>query len=184
MTPPTPRAPNQPGNLAPTLNPIANQTVTVGTLVSFDMTAFDNDVPPQMLTFSMTGAPGGAMLTPGGHFTWTPGLGQSPSTNRITARVTDNGVPAVTASQQFTIFVVGGPHVTISPPVGNQVTLSFATIAGKHYRIESTEELQGIPANTVWTTLEDNVLATGPSLSVMDTLVVPGQRFYRVVQLD
>ena len=48
------------------------------TLLSFTATASDHDVPVQTLTFSLSGAPVGASITPAGAFTWTPTEAQDP----------------------------------------------------------------------------------------------------------
>ncbi len=94
-------------NLRPALVQPASQTVTAGQTLSFTLQATDDDEPPQTLTFSLgAGAPAGAVVNPtSGLFTWTPTAGQAPSTNQITAMVTDNGSPALTDSKVFTVVV-------------------------------------------------------------------------------
>ena len=59
-------------NVAPVLDPVGNMPVDEETLLSFTATASDHDVPVQTLTFSLSGAPVGASITPAGAFTWTP----------------------------------------------------------------------------------------------------------------
>ena len=93
------------GNQAPVLNPIGNQTVTVGQLLTFNATATDSDVPAQQLTFSLQGTPpSGANITAGGVFTWTPAAGQV-GAHRVTVRVTDNGAPTLFDEETITITV-------------------------------------------------------------------------------
>jgi PKD repeat protein len=78
-------------NQPPVLGAIGNRTVNEGSLLSFTATATDADIPPQVLTFSLeAGAPGGAAITSGGAFTWTPTEAQGPSIHSITCRVTDD----------------------------------------------------------------------------------------------
>ena len=61
-------------NTPPTLDPIGNQTVTEGQLLSFTATASDTDIPANTLTFSLSGEPVGASIDPStGVFSWTPG---------------------------------------------------------------------------------------------------------------
>ena len=60
-------------NLAPELDPIENQEVEVGTLLTFTVTASDPDLPVQTLIFYLDGAPVGASINAAtGVFTWIP----------------------------------------------------------------------------------------------------------------
>ena len=181
MSPPTPRAPNGAGNSAPVLDPIADVSVPAGQPIAFVVTAHDAESPPQTLSFSLSGStPAGASIDGNsGLFQWTPP--STPSTNLLTVRVTDNGMPNLSALDSFTIYVLAGPQAHISSPAANgDLTLTFSTLAGKHYRVEYKNEL----SQAQWTILADNVLATGSALMVMDNIGAARQRFYRVVQLD
>jgi hypothetical protein len=40
-----------------------------------------------------------------GVLNWTPGEAQGPAANTITVRVTDNGVPSLSATKSFTVTV-------------------------------------------------------------------------------
>jgi hypothetical protein len=64
-------------------------------------------VPPQQLTFTLgPGAPTNALLdATSGIFQWRPTAAQAPSTNVISITVTDNGVPPLSATRQFTVIV-------------------------------------------------------------------------------
>jgi len=97
------------------LQPIANATINEGTLLTFALNATDSDVPAQTLTYSLlAGAPTGASVDPvTGVFTWTPTEAQGPGTYSITLRATDNGSPALTASQTISVTV----NEVNSPPV-------------------------------------------------------------------
>lgn len=94
-------------NLAPTLDPLPDQTVNELTPVSFNANAADADLPANTLTFSLdAGAPEGASVHPStGVFTWTPAEVQGPGVYPITLRVTDDGSPTLSATQTFTITV-------------------------------------------------------------------------------
>src|SRR5205823_5723823 len=87
-------------NTAPVLAHIGNKTVDEGNLLTFVATANDANVPAQVLTFTLDpGAPAGASIDPvTGLFTWTPIEAQGPSTNSVTIRVTDDGIPVANAS--------------------------------------------------------------------------------------
>ncbi|RPI86224.1 MAG: DUF11 domain-containing protein [Chloroflexi bacterium] len=60
-------------NVAPVLAPIGNKQVTLGNSVSFTAGATDGDLPVNILTYSLDGAPGDAMIDGDtGDFYWTP----------------------------------------------------------------------------------------------------------------
>ncbi|HNB52576.1 MAG TPA: tandem-95 repeat protein, partial [Anaerolineales bacterium] len=105
-------------NLTPTLDPLPNQTVNEQTPVAFTANADDQDLPANILTFSLeAGAPDGAGVDPStGEFTWTPSEAQGPGVYPITLRVTDDGTPALSATQSFTITV---NEVNAVPTVSN-----------------------------------------------------------------
>ena len=81
-------------NTAPTLSPIANQTVNVGQTVAFTASATDTDQPPQTLTFALlAGTTNATLNTNSGAFSFRPLVTQANSTNNFTLKVSDNGTP-------------------------------------------------------------------------------------------
>ena len=94
-------------NEAPVLDPIADQTVLEEELLSVSAAASDTDLPPNNLSFSLVGgAPDGAGIDPAtGLITWTPAIGQGPSSNLIVVQVSDGGTPNLSAIQTFTVVV-------------------------------------------------------------------------------
>jgi hypothetical protein len=89
-------------NTAPAVNPIASQSVNEGATLSFTVTASDADVPANAFTYALVSPPSGASINPTtGVFTWTPTEAQGPNTISITVRVTDNGSPALSNTNQF-----------------------------------------------------------------------------------
>lgn len=94
-------------NQPPLLAPIANYTVNEGLLLTVTNVASDSDLPPNRLAFGLLPpVPAGATINPtNGVFTWRPTETQGPSTNTITVQVADNGVPSLTATQQFRVVV-------------------------------------------------------------------------------
>jgi len=109
MTNATPRAANviPTPNTPPALALISDKTVNEGSLLSFTCVANDTNVPAQTLTFSLdSGAPIGAGIHAiSGHFTWIPTEAQGPGAYPVTIRVTDNGLPSLSATQSITITV-------------------------------------------------------------------------------
>jgi hypothetical protein len=171
-------------NLAPTLAVVADQNITTGSLLTVTASANDADQPANTLTFSLIGTvPTGAVIDPfSGVFTWTPSTNQAPSTNAITVQVTDDGSPVMSANWTFTAIVSSVTSLRITAitavPAGS-VTLTWASQAGKTYRVEHQGEL----ATGTWTAL-GNYSATGSSTSATDPSPGSSQRFYRVVQTN
>lgn len=95
-------------NSPPTLLPLTARVVREGSQLLFMALATDPDLPTNTLAFSLDAeAPEGAVIDPvTGIFTWTPTAYQGPSTNSINLIVTDNGVPARSATQQVTVVVL------------------------------------------------------------------------------
>lgn len=164
-------------NAPPVLNPIGNRVGSEGAPVTFVATASDSDSPAaQSLTFSLDpGAPAGASISPSGAFTWNPGEADGSGNFPITVRVTDNGTPALSASETITISVNEVNTAPTLNPIGNRVVnegslLTFTAVASD---VDSpaqtlTYSLSNAPAGAsinpssgvfTWTPLE----AQGPS---------------------
>lgn len=122
-------------NLPPVLAPISDKTIYETTTLLVTNTATDPDIPTNTLTFSLDVAPTNASINAGtGIFQWTPNEFQGPSTNSITVRVTDNGVPPLSATQSFTVIVLESNQAPVLAPISNrtifeQTTLIFTNIA-------------------------------------------------------
>ena len=100
-------------NGLPLLAPINNQTVNPGTLLTLTALA-TSPRPGVQLTYSLDpGGPAGAAIDPtDGVFTFTPTAAQGPGIYPVTARVTDNGTPELSATEEFTIVVLAEPQFT------------------------------------------------------------------------
>lgn len=94
-------------NTAPVLDPITDRIVAAESLLSITAKATDTDIPANKLTYSLLpGAPSGAAINPTtGVFTWRPTRAQAPGVYEITVRVTDDGSPALTDTEAFTVTV-------------------------------------------------------------------------------
>lgn len=164
-------------NSPPVLAPIANDTVHPGMTVMFTNSAGDPDAD-QSLTFSLDpGAPPSASIDPAsGVFTWTPDSSYANTTDPITVRVTDNGVPPLSATQMFNVTVV--PLVFQPASLSNGVlTISWGSIPGVTYQVQYTTNL----ADPNWTELPPDVTASDVTASTTDVIGTDVQRFYRVV---
>lgn len=96
-------------NDAPVLAPIGDQIAAAGTLLTFKVTASDEDTG-QPLTYSLSGAPTGASIDPTtGVFTWTPTDAQAPSEYTFTICVSDG---VFTDCETITVTVYVALQVT------------------------------------------------------------------------
>ena len=184
-------------NRAPVISSPGNKTVNENSALSFTVTGSDPD--GNALTYAASGLPGGASFNAGTRtFAWTPGYAQSGSYN-VTFTVSDG---SLSASTTITITVnqvdTDGDGVSNSAEMaagtdsnnptsyftitsmqvqGSNVVLSFRTVAGKKYRVQSTSVLQA----GSWSDLPGEVLGTGLAVPYTD---VGGanfvRRYYRV----
>ena len=165
-------------NQAPTLATITNWIVHAGTLVTFTNTATDADLPANGLSFSLdAGAPPLANLSPNlGVFNWQSSDADIGSTNSITLRVTDNGVPPKSDAKPFSIAVLARPHIVDAAISGGDFTLTWTAIPGQKYRVQFKNDLNDLN----WSDLGADVSASVDSASKSDSLNL-SHRFYRVI---
>ena len=178
MTHPTPRAANVlgGGNTAPSLDPISNKYVVFGETLSFTAHGTDPDAG-QVLTYALSGAPVGATIGIGnGVFNWAPSAAQTPSVNPMSVTVTDDGSPAMSASQNFTVYVSTRPSVGVTRN-GNNLTLGFPTAPGRHYQVQYKNQL----SDPAWTNLGPVQNGTGSTLQIPVTIGPEPQRFYQLI---
>jgi hypothetical protein len=163
-------------NTAPTLSPIAKQTVNVGQTVAFTASATDTDQPPQTLTFALlAGTTNATLNTNSGAFSFRPLVTQANSTNSFTLKVSDNGTPSMSATQSFSVVVnpLSAPGISSISFTGGQFDFNVSGQSGPDYAIEVSTNL------TQWS----NVFITNsPTLPFIwtDTNSAAPQRFYRV----
>lgn len=180
MSTPTPGAPNVLDgggeNHPPSIPTIGNKYVVQGETLAFNVGATDPD-PGQTLTYSLSGQPPGASIgASSGIFQWAPTPSQAPSTNNMTVNVIDSGVPPLSSSQAFTVYVSTPPTVRITRN-GADISLAFPTIQGRLYQVQYKNRL----TDANWTDLGGPRMATGSSLDVPDTIGAQAQRFYQIL---
>jgi hypothetical protein len=181
MPVPTPAAANVAQNMPPSLPPIPDQFLHAGQTLSFTVQANDNDLPAQMLWFSLEpGSPLGASISPStGLFSWTAPTTALPATNQFTIRVTDNGTPPLSDTRTFSVQVFPPPALAGAWSNGDdRVTLSFASLPGKRYQLEFKSDLDG----PFWTPLGNPMTGTGNLVTVADD-TGHSRRFYRLILL-
>lgn len=171
-------------NTPPVLAAVADRTVAVGQTLSLQASASDVDKPAQPLTFELDyPGPEGASIDPtSGWFTWTPGLAQAGTTNRVKLLVTDGGVPPLGDFQSFTVVVEPAPLTVLDAHANDNgsFTLTWTTIPQRSYRVEFKTSLND---DTAWQP-SASLTATGTTLTVTDPNASHApQKFYRVVLL-
>jgi hypothetical protein len=110
-------------NRPPRLNPIGNKSVYRGQTLTFTVTGSDPD-GGQTLTYAASNLPPGASFNPATQtFTWAPGSGQAGSFPNVVFTVTDDGTPAVSASETISLNVPNrAPSAPANPYPANGVT--------------------------------------------------------------
>jgi hypothetical protein len=147
-------------NLPPTLTVPTNQTINELAAWSASATATDLDIPNNILTFEKVGAtPVGLTVSPTGLIQWTPTEAQGSSTNTVTVRVYDNGVPSLSATNSFTIVVREVNFAPVLTVPTNQVMAELTTLTVTNVATDSD-----IPANIL--TFQ---LLAGPTNAVLNT---------------
>ena len=165
-------------NRSPVFGALNNQTAVEGSLLSFAVPATDPDAPAQQVTFSLEpGAPAGASInTTTGVFSWTPTASQGPSSNVITIRVTDNGVPPISVTHNLSIVVNDKVPVFAAPSVvSGKLQITWSSLAGQNYEVQMSTNLVN------WTTIATNS-ASGSSTTYLDPEpnANKAEKFYRV----
>src|SRR5439155_1115020 len=138
-------------NLAPALAAIADQSVDEGSLLQLTASATDADVPANTLAFSLdAGAPAGAAINAAtGVFSWTPTVAQGPADYTVTVRVTDNGVPALSASRTLSIHVSESNLAPVLAAIGAKSVNEGAPLT---FTASATDA--DLPANTLTFSLD------------------------------
>jgi hypothetical protein len=97
-----------PLNDPPVLDPIGNQSVATSETLAFTASASDADEPANTLTYNLDQASLalGMLIDPAtGAFRWTPTASQPSGSYEVTVTVTDNGSPALSDAETFTIVM-------------------------------------------------------------------------------
>jgi hypothetical protein len=107
-------------NRPPTLARPADQTLDEEQTLRLTLSATDLDLPAQTLSYSQVRVPAGMVVSGTGEVTWTPAEAQGPSTNLVEVRVTDSGVPPLSATNSFRVVVREVNRPPLLASIGNQ----------------------------------------------------------------
>ena len=112
--------------------------------------------------------------------TWIPNETQSPSTNLLITRVTDDGTPPLSATNSFLVYVDPPP-----PPLQIQsilvsngiATIMWNAVSGQVYRLQYEDDLSG----SNWHDAPPDTTALGTTGTASNVMGNSAQRFYRVL---
>ena len=106
-------------------------------------TANDSDLPPQTLTYSLLNPPAWAGINPAsGVITLSPLEADGPANVTLTAVVTDNGVPPLSATNSFTVTVNEVNTPPVLPSQTNYIINDLSTLV-----VTNTATDSDIPVN-------------------------------------
>jgi PA14 domain./Ricin-type beta-trefoil lectin domain. len=131
-------------NSAPVLPLQADRMVDELTLLIVTNTATDADLPANILSYTLLAAPSGANIDTNGIITWTPTEAQGPSTNLFVTMVTDNGTPALSATNSFSVIV---NEVNSAPVFTAQPDRTITELQSLSLQLSATDS--DVPANTL-----------------------------------
>src|SRR5256884_54578 len=150
-------------NLAPVLTVPADQTMAEQTTLNVNASATDSDIPANTLTFALVSAPLGMSINPvSGAITWTPGEAQGPGTNLVSVSVTDNGVPALSATNSFTVIVTEVNSAPVLPLQSNRTMAELTLLVVTNTAMDSD-----VPVNVLSYVLNGPVGASIDSSGVI-----------------
>jgi len=128
-----------PDNTAPVISSSAVLTAIEGLAYSYDVNASDAD-SGDTLSYTLLTAPSGMMInTSTGLISWMPSSSHV-GTQDVSVSVSDNGSPAFTANQAFSIAVTAA---NVAPVITSNATLSAKQGEVYSYNVNATDENTG-----------------------------------------
>ncbi len=164
-------------------------------------TATDYDIPPQLLTYALLNAPTNAAISTNGIITFIADDSQAGNIYTITTKVTDNGVPNLSATNSFQVAVSSGltNDVPVTNFVGPNSVRFFRVKVPVNADIATNRLLFATPAGvSLWftTNLPPSITNTTTDVELLDNstggfalldttnapLLVPGSVYFLGVQ--
>jgi hypothetical protein len=162
----------------PSFAPQPPRVLNAGQTLVLTNVATDPEAPPQIVTLTLLSMPTNATYaTNTGVFTWRPGVAQAGTTNLLSVKASDNGVPPLSATQNIALTVnpLGPFGAAATPLAGGVVQIDVTGDAGPDYTVQASTNL------TNWTVL---LTTNSPPLpfQFLDTNAAAFPfRFYRVL---
>jgi subtilisin-like proprotein convertase family protein len=161
-----------------TLPSQSNLVVTVSNAVTVTNTATDSNTNA-VLTYILTNSPAGASISSNGIITWT-NAAPAGSSSRFTTIVTDNGLPSLTASNTFTVFVAPFPAITNVTVNTTNVTLRWSAPTNDLFQVQWTTNLMPV---VNWFPFQAILTSTNGMFTFTDTNAPLVMKFYRLILL-
>jgi hypothetical protein len=129
-------------NALPVLTAIGPKTIAEGSVLDFNVSAVDSDLPANTLTYSAFGVPTGATFDTTTHsFRWTPTEIQGPGTYYVTFTVSD-GAASVSELITITVTEVAAPPTIAA--IGNRAVAEAQELV---FTVSATDA--DLPVNTL-----------------------------------
>ena len=162
------------------LNALGSTNLVAGRTLVFSNSVIDPYSPPRTINWSVAGIPAGIAIDPAsGVLTWRPTIAESSATYSFSITATDNGSPALSATQHPLVTVLTPTQPQILSPVFNGGLYSFSVSgnSGPDYYIDSTTNL----TTAVWLPLFTNNATTSLPFVWTDlTNTNSARQFYRI----
>ncbi|MBM3393424.1 MAG: hypothetical protein FJY37_02030 [Betaproteobacteria bacterium] len=159
-------------NTPPVLGFIANQVAYPGENVVIPITAVDVDLPTNLLTFTLLSFPTHAVFT-NNTFVWQPRADQAGATHQVMVKVTDDGLPPLSATLTFQITVNRLARLSAQSIGGGSVRIDADVRSGGRYTLEvSTNLLDWQPVMTT--------NAAGTNFNAIESTTTGPRRYYRI----
>ena len=170
-------------NSAPTLPILDPVTVAEGASINVTNTASDSDVPANVLSYQLVGAPAYASINGAGVITLSPSMSDGPATNTFATVVSDG---TASATNSLTVIVteestpVGGFSITSIASSNGVAVITWSSEVGQFYQLQAKPILD----TGSWTNAGTAIQATGTSTTTTDNLGTGAERYYRVKRED
>ena len=164
----------------------ADRYATPSATMTVNNTAGDWDLPAQGLVYSISNSlPGVTAAYVSGNYviSWTPTSAQLGLTNVITTVVTDNGVPAKSVTNSFSVIVTNAPTYPV-PVIGSvvvsngQVKLQWSGSTNEQFQVRWATNLNPPVA---WTSFGVTITSTNGVFRFVDTNAPLLMKFYQLL---
>jgi hypothetical protein len=166
--------------LPPILTVPNNQTIYAGQTLIVTNFATNAFLPNASYTFSLPSVSTNVSITSNGVLTWT-NTAALPGTNQVSVKVTDNSVPPLSATKDFSVIIIilpPPPALIVSNTLfsSNPFQFSFQTRSNTTWRIDASTDLLN------WLPISTNAAGSDGTLQFTDLLATNYPwRFYRAV---
>jgi hypothetical protein len=171
---------NTSSNSAPTLPSLTDTTLVPGMVLRVVNTGTDPDLPQATLSYQLLQAPTGATIDANGVITWSPDPAQIPSTNLFRTVAIDDGTPALSATNAFTVFVLNSApplQITSIDVSDGLARVTWNAAPGWSYRLQHKNALV-----EPWTDASEDVIPTGWIGIASQVLDTAPWALYRVIK--